>query len=96
MDLSALVSAGAVFVDLLGAVSYPVYVEKDAAAHKCSSAGGQHRLRRQYDTLSAYQCLHDCLLCADGLYDGFDDPDDGKLSAQHASARCSQAGTVVA
>ena len=35
--------AGAVFVDLLGAVSYPVYVEKDATAHKCCGAGGQHR-----------------------------------------------------
>ena len=68
---------------IVGAVSYPVYVEKDAAAHKLCSAGGQHRLRRQYDTLSAYQCLHDCLLCIDGLSDGIDD------SQRGTETRCS-------
>jgi hypothetical protein len=39
--------------------------------------------RYKYDTLSAYQCLHDCLLCIDGLSDGIDD------SQRGTETRCS-------
>ena len=40
VGLSALVSADPVPVDLLGSVSYTVYVEKGVEARKCCDGGG--------------------------------------------------------
>ena len=81
VDLSALVFANPVVVDMLGSVSITVYVEKDDAACRYSDVGGQHSGWRQYDAISTNQCLYDGLFGADGLSDGFDDSDNGELPA---------------
>ena len=100
VGLSALVPADPVSVDLLGSVSYTVYVEKGVEARKCCDAGRLYRGGRQYDAMSANECLSDSIFSADGLYDGIDDSDDGELPAQPTGytheSRGAQAGTLMA
>lgn len=86
VDLFALVPSDTDSVDLLGPVSITVFVEKDAAACGYRDFSGQHSGRRQRDTVSANQCLYDGIFGVDGMSDGFDDPDNGKLPAQSAQS----------
>jgi len=87
VDLFALVPPDTVSINLLGPVSITGIVEKDAAACGHRDSGGQHSGRRQHDIVSANQCLYDGVFGVDGLSDGFDDPDNGKLPAQSAQSR---------
>ena len=80
--LSALDSAGIVFVHLLVSVSNTVYVEKAAVARQCSNARRQHCGWRQRNALSASECLSVCIFGVDGLSDGCDDSDYSELPAQ--------------
>ena len=64
--LSALDSAGIVFVHMLVYVSDTVYVEKAAAARQCSNARRLHCGWRQCDAMSAAECLPVCIFGADG------------------------------
>jgi len=57
VGISALVSASTVLVDLLGAVSYTIYVEKAAAAHKCCCAGGRDSADDDSQRYKKTRCL---------------------------------------
>lgn len=89
--LSALDSAGIVFVHLLVSLSHTVYVEKAAEARQCGNARRQHCGWRQRNAMSADECLPVCIFGADGLSDGCDDSDYCELPAQHAQPNGSKA-----
>lgn len=87
VGLSALVSAGIVFVDMLVPVSAAIHVAQDAAARQRGNAHRQHRGGRQHHIDAARQRLPVRLFGTDGLHDGFTHADHDELPAQPTKTR---------
>jgi len=77
VGVCAAVWAGALFVRLLGVVFVATDMATDGRAGSDGDVRRQRHRRVQHAAVSANECFHHGVLGSDGLYDGFDDTDDG-------------------